>query len=125
MFPPVRCSTPGLTSMRLLLSVDYMSFYHRLVSNTEFICASSSDRGLHLSSPHIVIHSVLASRILFKLRESEGNSGTHQTLIEVSDIRFEGGQLSMLRSEEDLKAGPSTYVSHVTYQSTYELRYYH
>ncbi|KAG2140268.1 uncharacterized protein EDB93DRAFT_1297823 [Suillus bovinus] len=45
-------------------------------------------------SPQVVIHSVLASRILFNLRASEGRSQTHTTLSDVSEIQFGGGQLS-------------------------------
>ncbi|KAG0698809.1 hypothetical protein DFH29DRAFT_80992 [Suillus ampliporus] len=40
-------------------------------------------------SLQIVIHSVVASRILFNLRESEEHSRTNPTLEEVSDIQFE------------------------------------
>ncbi|KAG1829874.1 hypothetical protein EV424DRAFT_1379858 [Suillus variegatus] len=43
-------------------------------------------------SPQIVIHSVLASRILFNLRASEGQSHIH-TLTEVSEMQF-GDQFS-------------------------------
>ncbi|KAG1750465.1 uncharacterized protein EDB91DRAFT_1244047 [Suillus paluster] len=52
-------------------------------------------------SPQIVIHSVLASRILFNLRESEGHMGAQHTsaAAEVSEIQFAGGQLSTSRSE--------------------------
>ncbi|KAG1727081.1 uncharacterized protein EDB91DRAFT_897826 [Suillus paluster] len=50
-------------------------------------------------SLQVVIHSVLASRILFNLRESEERSRNHTTLAEVSDMQFEEGQLSTLRSE--------------------------
>ncbi|OJA14114.1 hypothetical protein AZE42_11836 [Rhizopogon vesiculosus] len=50
------------------------------------------------NSPQIVMHSVLASRILFNLRESEGRSGTHQTQ-DLTDIQFQGGQHSTLISE--------------------------
>ncbi|OJA12165.1 hypothetical protein AZE42_05966 [Rhizopogon vesiculosus] len=50
----------------------------------------------HISSPQIVMHSVLASRILFNLRASEGCSGTHHTLEALTDIQFEGGQCSTL-----------------------------
>ncbi|KAG2110701.1 hypothetical protein DEU56DRAFT_241054 [Suillus clintonianus] len=39
------------------------------------------------NSPEIVIHSVLASRILFNIRESEGRSGT-EPQVEISDIQF-------------------------------------
>ncbi|KAG0691484.1 hypothetical protein DFH29DRAFT_1074501 [Suillus ampliporus] len=39
--------------------------------------------------PQVVIHSVLASRLLFNLRESEERSRTRPTLVEVSDIQFE------------------------------------
>ncbi|KAG0703295.1 hypothetical protein DFH29DRAFT_917282 [Suillus ampliporus] len=49
-------------------------------------------------SLQIVIHSVIASRILFNLRESEEHSRTNPTLAEVSDIQFEG-QLSASRLE--------------------------
>ncbi|OJA16766.1 hypothetical protein AZE42_11706 [Rhizopogon vesiculosus] len=51
------------------------------------------------NSPQIVMHSVLASRILFNLRASEGCSRTHQTLEDVTDIQFQGGQRSTLISE--------------------------
>ncbi|OAX32043.1 hypothetical protein K503DRAFT_24365 [Rhizopogon vinicolor AM-OR11-026] len=47
-------------------------------------------------SPQIVMHSVLASRILFNLRASEGCSGTHHTSEELTDIQFQGGQCSTL-----------------------------
>ncbi|KAG0698817.1 hypothetical protein DFH29DRAFT_81425 [Suillus ampliporus] len=50
-------------------------------------------------SPQIVIHSVLASRILFNLRESEEHSRTNPTLEEVSEMQFGEGQLSVLRFE--------------------------
>ncbi|KAG1751777.1 hypothetical protein EDB19DRAFT_2000595 [Suillus lakei] len=50
-------------------------------------------------SPQIVIHSVLASRILFNLRESERRSGT-QPQVDISEIHFVGGQLSILRFED-------------------------
>ncbi|KAG1727053.1 uncharacterized protein EDB91DRAFT_1254020 [Suillus paluster] len=50
-------------------------------------------------SPQIVIHSVLASRILFNLRESEERSRNHTTLAEISDMQCEEGQLSTSRSE--------------------------
>ncbi|KAG0698819.1 hypothetical protein DFH29DRAFT_81472 [Suillus ampliporus] len=50
-------------------------------------------------SPQIVIHSVLASRILFNLRESEEHLRTNPTLAEVSEIRFEEGQVLMSRFE--------------------------
>ncbi|KAJ8581734.1 hypothetical protein M405DRAFT_603470 [Rhizopogon salebrosus TDB-379] len=49
-------------------------------------------------SPQIVMHSVLASRILFNLRESEGPQ-THGTWEEITDIRFERGQHSTMRFE--------------------------
>ncbi|KAG1723766.1 uncharacterized protein EDB91DRAFT_158823 [Suillus paluster] len=49
-------------------------------------------------SPQIVIHSILASRILFNLRECEGRLQNHTTLAEVSEMQFEG-QLSMSRVE--------------------------
>ncbi|KAG1739560.1 hypothetical protein EDB19DRAFT_837814 [Suillus lakei] len=39
-------------------------------------------------SPQIVIHSVVASRILFNLRASEEHLRNH-TMVEISDIRFE------------------------------------
>ncbi|KAG2120249.1 hypothetical protein DEU56DRAFT_114681 [Suillus clintonianus] len=52
--------------------------------------------GSMTDSSQIVIHSVLASRILFNLRESEGRSGT-QPEVDISEIQFEGGQLSTLR----------------------------
>ncbi|KAG2749453.1 hypothetical protein P692DRAFT_20832976 [Suillus brevipes Sb2] len=45
-------------------------------------------------SPQIVIHSVLASRILFNLRASEGRSRIPTTLANVSEIQFRGDQLS-------------------------------
>lgn len=45
-------------------------------------------------SPQIVIHSVLASRILFNLRASEGRSRIPTTLADVSEIQFRGDQLS-------------------------------
>lgn len=45
-------------------------------------------------SPQIVIHSVLASRILFNLRASERRSQNHTTLPDVSEIQFRGNQLS-------------------------------
>ncbi|KAG2110702.1 hypothetical protein DEU56DRAFT_920141 [Suillus clintonianus] len=52
-------------------------------------------------SPQIVIHSVLASRILFSLRESEGRLGTRHTSGEpLSEIQFAGGQVSTLRFED-------------------------
>ncbi|KAG0698813.1 hypothetical protein DFH29DRAFT_81298 [Suillus ampliporus] len=50
-------------------------------------------------SPQIVIHSVLASRILFNLRDSEGHSRNHTTLGEESQMQFKEGQLSTLRFE--------------------------
>ncbi|KAG1751779.1 hypothetical protein EDB19DRAFT_1199833 [Suillus lakei] len=43
-------------------------------------------------SPQIVVHSVLASRILFNLRESERRSGT-QPQVDISEIQYTGGQL--------------------------------
>ncbi|KAG0697911.1 hypothetical protein DFH29DRAFT_878390 [Suillus ampliporus] len=58
-------------------SSDYMGFYHRL----------------------IIIHSVLASRILFNIRESEEHSWTHSTLAEISEIQFGERQLSVSRFE--------------------------
>jgi hypothetical protein len=45
-------------------------------------------------SPQIVIHSVLASRILFNLRASEGRSQIPTTLTDASEIHFRGGQIS-------------------------------
>ncbi|KAG0698816.1 hypothetical protein DFH29DRAFT_81347 [Suillus ampliporus] len=51
------------------------------------------------SSLQIVIHSVVASRILFNLRQSEEHSRTDPTLAEISDIQFGEGQLSALRPE--------------------------
>ncbi|KAG0701913.1 hypothetical protein DFH29DRAFT_1069410 [Suillus ampliporus] len=51
------------------------------------------------NSPQIVIHSVIASRILFNLRESEEHLRADPTLAEVSDIQFEEGQLSASRPE--------------------------
>ncbi|KAG2348746.1 hypothetical protein BDR05DRAFT_995150 [Suillus weaverae] len=45
-------------------------------------------------SPQIVIHSVLASRILFNLRASEGQLQVHTTLADVSEMQFGGGQIS-------------------------------
>ncbi|KAG1780143.1 hypothetical protein EV702DRAFT_1276581 [Suillus placidus] len=45
-------------------------------------------------SPQIVIHSVLASRILFNLRASEGQLRIHTTLADVSEMQFGGGQFS-------------------------------
>ncbi|KAG1884082.1 hypothetical protein F4604DRAFT_1979995 [Suillus subluteus] len=47
-------------------------------------------------SPQVVIHSVLASRILFNLRASEGRSRIHTTLTDVSEMQFEigGGRFS-------------------------------
>ncbi|KAG1751776.1 hypothetical protein EDB19DRAFT_1199898 [Suillus lakei] len=51
-------------------------------------------------SPQIVIHSVLASRILFSLRASERHLETHHASGELlSEIQFAGGQLSTLKSE--------------------------
>ncbi|KAG2114197.1 uncharacterized protein F5147DRAFT_678393 [Suillus discolor] len=44
-------------------------------------------------SPQIVIHSVLASRILFNLRASEGQTHIH-TLTDISELQFGGGQFS-------------------------------
>ncbi|KAG1895490.1 uncharacterized protein F5891DRAFT_669156 [Suillus fuscotomentosus] len=44
-------------------------------------------------SPQIVIHSVLASRILFNLRASEGQSHIH-TLTDISELQFGEGQIS-------------------------------
>ncbi|OJA14764.1 hypothetical protein AZE42_06231 [Rhizopogon vesiculosus] len=46
-----------------------------------------------------IADSVLASRILFNLRESEERSGTHQTFEDLTDIQFQGGQRSTLISE--------------------------
>ncbi|KAG1884079.1 hypothetical protein F4604DRAFT_1734792, partial [Suillus subluteus] len=40
-------------------------------------------------SPQVVVHSVLASRILFNLRASEGRSQIHTTLTDVSEVQFE------------------------------------
>ncbi|KAG1727092.1 uncharacterized protein EDB91DRAFT_1350397 [Suillus paluster] len=52
-------------------------------------------------SPQIVIHSVLASRILFNLRESEGRSRNHTILSdsEVSEMQFDEAQFSTLGVE--------------------------
>ncbi|KAG2135509.1 hypothetical protein DEU56DRAFT_807374 [Suillus clintonianus] len=53
------------------------------------------------NSPQIIIHSVLASRILFSLRASEGCLGTQHASGELlSEIQFAGGQLSTLRVED-------------------------
>ncbi|KAG1739541.1 hypothetical protein EDB19DRAFT_836457 [Suillus lakei] len=43
-------------------------------------------------SPQILIHSVLASRILFNLRASEGRSQIHTTLADVSEMQFGEGR---------------------------------
>ncbi|KAJ8581735.1 hypothetical protein M405DRAFT_831939 [Rhizopogon salebrosus TDB-379] len=53
------------------------------------------------NSPQIVVHSVLASRILFNLRESEGRPRTDNTTTwkELTDIQFGGDQHSAVRSE--------------------------
>ncbi|KAG1727085.1 uncharacterized protein EDB91DRAFT_1086557 [Suillus paluster] len=51
------------------------------------------------NSPQIVIHSVLASRILLNLREIEGRSRNDTTHAEVSEMQFGHGQLSTLRFE--------------------------
>ncbi|OAX31850.1 hypothetical protein K503DRAFT_870454 [Rhizopogon vinicolor AM-OR11-026] len=50
-------------------------------------------------SPQIVMHSVLASRILFNLRESEERSETHQRFEDLTDIQLQGGWSSTLISE--------------------------
>ncbi|KAG1751944.1 hypothetical protein EDD22DRAFT_242825 [Suillus occidentalis] len=47
-------------------------------------------------SPQVVIHSVLASRILFNLRASEERSRIPTTMAHVSEIQFGGGQFSKL-----------------------------
>ncbi|KAG1830075.1 hypothetical protein DFJ58DRAFT_750601 [Suillus subalutaceus] len=45
-------------------------------------------------SPQVVIHSVLASRILFNLRASERRSQFHATLTDVSEMQFGRGRFS-------------------------------
>ncbi|KAG1739535.1 hypothetical protein EDB19DRAFT_1979716 [Suillus lakei] len=45
-------------------------------------------------SPQVVIHSVLASRILFNLRASEGRLRIHTTLADTSEIQFEEDRFS-------------------------------
>src|SRR6267154_3199592 len=94
MSPPVSCATLGLTSMRLFLSTDYMGCYHRLVSHDfESSFARPTDRVSHTSRPQIVIHSVLASRILFNLREeSEEHLQIPTTHVVYSEILFHGNQ---------------------------------
>jgi hypothetical protein len=101
MAPPVRSDTPNLISLPLSLGTEHMGIYHKLVSTTQTHAYITQLITRHISSPQIVVHSVLASRILFNLRESEGRSRTDNTSTwkELTDIQFGGDQHSAVRSE--------------------------
>ncbi|KAG1836544.1 hypothetical protein DFJ58DRAFT_749778 [Suillus subalutaceus] len=76
-------------SMRYMMCIMVMSSFSIILTMVPPITwVSITD------SPQIVIHSVLASRILFNLRASEGRSRIHTTLTDASELQFGGDQFS-------------------------------
>jgi hypothetical protein len=79
-----------------------MGIYHRLVSSMHANphVHHLTARVSRISSPQILMHSVLASRILFNLRESEGRpQTTRHKWEELTDIQFGSGRHSTVRSK--------------------------
>ncbi|KAG0698676.1 hypothetical protein DFH29DRAFT_1002603 [Suillus ampliporus] len=81
-------------SMRYMICIMIVSLFSIILNLTPPITWVAITNSLQ-----IVIHSVLASRILFNLREIEGRSQNPTTLAEVSEIQFGEGQLSTSRFE--------------------------
>ncbi|KAG0703298.1 hypothetical protein DFH29DRAFT_1078978 [Suillus ampliporus] len=79
--------------MICIMSASSFSIIMNIAAPISWIGITDSD------SIQIVIHSVVASRILFNLRQSEEHSRTDSTLEELSDIQFREGQLSASRFE--------------------------
>ncbi|KAG1739532.1 hypothetical protein EDB19DRAFT_835729 [Suillus lakei] len=75
-------------SVRYMIYIMIMSSFSIILNMITWVSITDS--------PQVVIHSVLASRILFNLRASEKRSQIHTTLADVSEMQFGEAQLEVV-----------------------------